>query len=227
MKVELVTTGDGSSSLFVPELNEHYHSTFGAIAEARHIFIETGLLTKLTHSKELHVFEVGFGTGLNCYLTFLEAARNNVKIHYTSIEPNILSEAVTRSLNYTSLLQPSDLHSFHRLHASPWNEVVEISPHFSLEKLNGLMETIPLPQDRYDLVYFDAFGPDVQPELWTEGIFAKIYEATAEMGVLVTYSAKGSVRRALKSAGFHVEKLPGPPGKREITRAIKNSEIAK
>jgi tRNA U34 5-methylaminomethyl-2-thiouridine-forming methyltransferase MnmC len=221
MKVELVTTGDGSSSLFVPELNEHYHSTFGAIGESKHIFIEAGFNAKVSGSNEIHILEVGFGTGLNAYLTLLESNKGKAKIKYTSIEPNILPESITGDLNYASIINQSDVELFTKLHAASWNQLVEISPFFSLKKLNGYLETIQLPLMKFDLIYFDAFGPDVQPDLWTESIFKKIFEATAEKGILVTYSAKGSVRRALKSAGFYVEKLPGPPGKREITRAIK------
>lgn len=221
MDLELITTADGSSSIFVPELNEHYHSTFGAIAESQHIFIKAGFRSKATPSAEINILEVGFGTGLNAFLTFLETIPDQYKINYTSIEPNILGKAITDKLNYASILNPSETHLFNRMHEAPWNEVVSFNSYFSLEKLKGNLENIQLPEKRFDLIYFDAFGPAVQPELWTEEVFKKIFEATAEGGILVTYSAKGSVRRALKAAGFSTEKLPGPTGKREITRAIK------
>ena len=224
MKPELIVTSDGSHTLFVPELNEHYHSTYGAIQESRHIFIEAGFKQIIDDQPVLRILEVGFGTGLNAFLSILEANKTEKTIHYTAIEPFPLEPAIVKLLNYPELLGNSSASLFKMLHEVVWNREIQVTDHFVLYKvLNGL-KNIDLKSNSYDLVYFDAFGPEVQPELWTEEIFRKIFLTLRERGILVTYSAKGSIRRALKNSGFSVEKLPGPAGKREITRAIKNGD---
>ena len=222
MEIRLILTGDGSSTLFVPSLDEHYHSTFGAIRESQHIFIEAGFHAYTPKETPCRIFEVGFGTGLNAFLTLLETEKSGIPVHYTSIESNPLEPSIVNELNYPELLGQENNSFFKDLHDAPWNRDVAVTKNFILHKISGKIEEHNLPEGVFDLVYFDAFGPDVQPELWTENIFKKIYRSMKSGSILVTYSVKGSVKRALKSAGFTLEKLPGPPGKREITRATKS-----
>lgn len=223
MKVEVKQTKDGSNTLFVPELNEHYHSVHGALQESEHVFIQSGLLPALSQQPEtLHLLEIGFGTGLNAILTLPHALPGTTRIFYDTLEKYPLSEEVIKALQAERfLLNPELQDNFYRLHQAPWNEPVSIVPGFVLRKLEGALEAIALPEEYYDLVYFDAFAPEKQPELWTTEIFTKIYRAMMPGGKLVTYCAKGSFKRALRAAGFQVEALPGPPGKREMTRAIR------
>ena len=224
MKREIITTADGSSTIFLPEWNEHYHSKHGAIQEAYHVFIKTGLehfLSSSRNLKQVSILEIGFGTGLNALITFLESRKRSVKINYTGIEAYPVSPEEQKNLNYTSLFSEGDSGEiFQRLHNSSWEERVEISETFRLCKKKMLFSEIEANLE-YDLVFFDAFGSRVQPDLWTEEIFKKMFAALERGGVLVTYSAKGSVRRAMEAVGFMVERLPGPPGKREMLRASK------
>lgn len=217
----LVTTGDGSPTLYVPSLKEHYHSTFGAFTESMHVFIETGLKHILPSRPEISVFEMGFGTGLNAWLTALEAEKTGCRIHYTAIESEPLDSALTAQLKYNELMGLPDDGMFGKLHESSWNETVQLTPSFDLQKIHADFSEFDIRCSIFDLVYFDAFGPEVQPELWLPEVFYKIAASMKPGGVLVTYSVKGSVKRALKSAGLTIEKLPGPPGKREILRALK------
>jgi tRNA U34 5-methylaminomethyl-2-thiouridine-forming methyltransferase MnmC len=224
MNPELILTADGSHTLFVPQLNEHYHSTYGAIQESRHVFIEAGLKQVIPGETPLRILEVGFGTGLNAYLSLIEAEKSGKTIHYTSTEPFPLNQNITNQLNYPELLGEGTFPLFKNMHDEAWNKGNKITDHFFLHKiLNGIDKT-ELEDKRFDLVFFDAFGPEVQPELWTEEIFRKIFLSLKRGGILVTYSVKGSVRRALKNSGFSVDKIPGPAGKREITRAYKNED---
>lgn len=215
------TTADGSNTLFVPELNEHYHSTFGAVQESRHIFISEGLLRTDKEINPLNIFEMGFGTGLNAFLTLLEAERSSRPINYSCIEKFPVSPDLISQLNYPQCTEGCQREKYISLHDAPWNEEVEISGNFILKKIEGDILNWKFPSESCDLVYFDAFGPEVQPELWSEVIFRKLWVMMKPFSILLTYSAKGSVRRALNTAGFSVEKIPGPPGKREIVRAIK------
>jgi len=215
--VELFITGDGSHSLYVPSLEENYHSIYGALSESRHIFIEAGLHHMLQPADEGNILEIGFGTGLNAFLTLVEAERNGQKINYTAIEKHPLDHNIFNRLNYPDLLGHRAW--FHQLHACPWNEEVVIDSSFCLKKLKVALQDFQPPQREYDLVYFDAFGPEVQPEMWSLEVFNKIASGIKKGGILVTYSTKGIVKRALKEAGFGLEKMPGPPGKREILRA--------
>ncbi len=222
LPVELKITGDGSHTLYVPGLKEHYHSVFGAINESRHIFIEAGL-NHLSHKiKKINILEIGFGTGLNALLTYIESERNKLVINYTSIELYPLNEDVFSRLNYAEQIHYKDVDEiFNKLHYSPWDHEVFISDCFILKKLKiSILNYIPANQ-HFDLVYFDAFGPDVQPEMWTPDVFKKMASCLKKQGVLVTYSTKGTVKRNLSAAGFSLEKLPGPAGKREILRAVK------
>ena len=221
MTLQHVLTEDGSSTLFIPELNEHYHSTFGAVQESRHIFIHEGY--EHIRTSPVRIFEAGFGTGLNAFLTFLASEKEGKTVHYTTIEKFPLDDSIVHLLNYPQIVHPANADIFQALHTAEWNRDTRISDHFTLHKMTGDIRNVKLDENFFDLVYFDAFGPNVQPELWTEEIFQMLYKAMREGSCLVTYSVKGSVRRALRAAGFTLEKLPGPPGKREMTRATKNN----
>jgi tRNA U34 5-methylaminomethyl-2-thiouridine-forming methyltransferase MnmC len=218
MHPQLKTTLDGSHTLYSPAVEECYHSQNGAIQESEHIFIKTGW--ENCEKTDLKVFEVGFGTGLNAFLTLLQAEKEHKKVHYTSLEYYPLSSEIAEKLNYFELLDKEKKADFHKLHLAEWNKTVEITPFFSLEKIQTDF-TLFEPSGFYDLFYFDAFSPEKQPEIWTQERFAMLYVHANPDAVLVTYCAKGIVRRALQTAGFKTERLPGPPGKREILRARK------
>jgi tRNA U34 5-methylaminomethyl-2-thiouridine-forming methyltransferase MnmC len=219
---ELKVTGDGSHTLYIPSLNEHYHSVFGAIRESRHIFIDAGLRALPADLPVIEILEIGFGTGLNALLTCLEARNSNLKVRYSSVEKWPLSPGMSSLLNFPDQINTHDAKDvFGKLHAAPWDEWVEISDYFSMRKiLTDLIDYQP-DKDAFNLIFFDAFGPDVQSEMWTEEVFTKMFSALKPGGILVTYSTKGTVKRNLKGAGFTIEKLPGPPGKREILRAFR------
>ena len=221
MKREILLTDDGSVTIHLPEWNEQYHSKHGAITEAIHVFIETGLEHWIhKNSKhEISILEIGFGTGLNAFLTSLEATKKDLQINYSGIEAYPISEEEIEQLNYAALLDASE-EDFLKLHQSNWGASSEISQNFILTKRKQFFSEIK-DADFYNVIYFDAFGARVQPELWTEAIFELMFNALKPNGVLVTYSAKGSVRRAMQAVGFVVERLPGPPGKREMLRATK------
>jgi tRNA U34 5-methylaminomethyl-2-thiouridine-forming methyltransferase MnmC len=214
----LVITEDGSHTLFVPELNEHYHSVHGAIQESDFIFIKSGL--DYCRTNPVRIFEVGFGTGLNAFLTCINASAQNREIEYTSIENNPLPGYLIDSLNYKDLVSREHRRIFEQLHSCGWNVMERISKNFTLFKIKADLTDYEV-EGNFDLIYFDAFGPDKQPEMWSDEVFKKISGNTDINGILVTYSAKGSVQRVLKKYGFEVDLLPGPPGKRQIIRAIK------
>jgi len=216
-------TSDGSDTLYSTEMNESYHSLNGAIQESRHIFIEAGL--HQVKRQNIRIFEVGFGTGLNALLTWDEARKNSLNVKYDAIELFPVTDAMTESLNYPAFGPNLPADAFIRLHNTPWNreEALE-SDCFYLNKIQGDFTNF-IFTDKYDLVYFDAFAPDKQPEMWEENIFLKIFNALNDTGILVTYSAKGEVRRRLLRCGFNVERIPGPPGKREMLRAEKIDSI--
>lgn len=213
-------TDDGSHTIYLPEMDEHYHSVHGAIQESLHIYIEQGLMQ--TAQKELSVLEIGFGTGLNAYLTYCLAKREAISIHYSSLEKYPLDESEFMRLNYPDNIFPDQVHIFNLMHQAPWNKMIKISPDFFLKKIHADLLTFhfdPVPQ--FDLVYYDAFAPGKQPEMWTENILHKVGASVKLGGILVTYCAKGTVRRALSDAGFEMERIPGPKGKKEILRGKK------
>ena len=215
----IIITEDGSSSLYVPLLDEAYHSIHGAIQESEHIFIAAGLNAEIFSSmKNIKIFEVGFGTGLNALLTIIYA--ENRIINYHTIELYPLQEFEWKQLNY-SVLEKKNKQIFYDLHQSPWEIITNITDSFTLLKNNIAMQNISLSENEYDLVYFDAFSPDSQPEMWSESVFLTIFKAMKSGGILMTYSTKGIVKRTLQNVGFKIEKLAGPPGKREILRAYK------
>jgi len=222
LKVELEITGDGSHTLYLPELGEHYHSVYGAIAESRHIFLEAGFYHIRKPYEKTRILEIGFGTGLNALLTYFESEISGCHVEYTTIELFPLQEDIYMKLNYNDHIQFKDSREiFLRLHQAQWNEKVPISAGFTLCKINRSLQEYQPERETFDLVYFDAFGPAIQPEMWTKEVFEKMAFGLKKDGVLVTYSTKGTVKRNLKSTGFSIEKLPGPKGKREILRAIK------
>jgi tRNA U34 5-methylaminomethyl-2-thiouridine-forming methyltransferase MnmC len=203
----------------MPEIKEHYHSIHGALQESLHIFIREGY----RHLRKFpaRIFEAGFGTGLNAFLTFLISEKEGKSIHYSAIEKFPLEDPIIRLLNYPEKTDPARAEVFRSIHEVPWGLDIRLSENFTLHKMKGDLREVQFQEASFDLVYFDAFGPDVQPELWTEEIFRKLYLSMKDDASLVTYSVKGSVTRALKASGFSIEKLPGPPGKREMTRATK------
>jgi tRNA U34 5-methylaminomethyl-2-thiouridine-forming methyltransferase MnmC len=231
VKKSLIITKDGSHTISIPEMNVTYHSHHGAIQESRHVFINAGLYHLLNNMQEpdLYIFEMGFGTGLNALLTLIEANDRKRKIHYSTIELFPVAPVEATTLNYCDQLNRKDLSwAFEELHQCEWEKDVSITPFFTMHKQKfSLLEikTSDLFHNRsfgQNLIYFDAFAPAAQPELWTKEIFEVLYSGLMPEGVLVTYCSKGAVRRAMQAAGFVVEKIAGPPGKREIVRAIKN-----
>ena len=224
LKREIIITADGSTTIHMPEWNEQYHSKHGAIQEAYHVFIKNGLSGH--RGKELSILEIGFGTGLNCFITLLEASKKNLAVDYVGVEAYPIRENELLQLNYVSELQTRNLaHKFEEMHLFAWGKRQRVLDGFHLTKRKQLVQEIA-DVNTFDLVYFDAFGARVQPELWTEEIFQKMYDCMKENGILVTYSAKGSVRRALEKVGFSVSRLPGPPGKREMLHATKTSLLS-
>ncbi|MCX6281780.1 MAG: tRNA (5-methylaminomethyl-2-thiouridine)(34)-methyltransferase MnmD [Bacteroidetes bacterium] len=221
--MQVILTKDSSNTILNTELNETYHSTHGAIQESRHVFIEAGLLHLAQELKNITVLEIGFGTGLNAMLTLIEAETLGKQVDYTAVEAFPLEKDIWQQLNYPRMLFSSnDTGIYQKLHLAPWAGPEEITSHFRLHKIHQKLETYSPLFEYFDLVYFDAFSPAVQPELWTVEIFTKLYSAMKPGAVLTTYSVKGDVVRSLKTAGFEVEKIPGPPGKRQITRAMKH-----
>ena len=224
MKRKVITTADGSKTIQIEDWNEQYHSIHGAYQEAMHVFIKHGLkhvIDNENYSERLSILEIGFGTGLNAMLTMLEASKNQVSVNYVGVEayPVLLIEL--KQLQYDALLKDDSI-TFFKMHEEGWGNASTITSDFTLTKREQFFQDIT-DADAYNLIYFDAFGARVQPDLWTESIFKIMYKALKAKGVLVTYSAKGSVRRAMQAVGFEVERLPGPPGKREMLRAFKKA----
>ena len=221
MKREIIITSDGSTTIHLPEWNEQYHSKHGAIQEAYHVFIKNGLeYFKETHKElnEVSILEIGFGTGLNSFITFID---NPIRTNYVGVEAYPVAVEEVAKLNYVKELNAEgNREIFNKIHTVSWEEKHSINEHFSLTKRKQYFKDID-DNECFDIIYFDAFGARVQPDLWTEAIFKIMYDALKENGILVTYSAKGSVRRAMQAVGFSVERLPGPPGKREMLRATK------
>lgn len=221
MKREIFQTLDGSTTIHLPEWNESYHSKHGAIQEAYHVFISNGL--SLFQNKPISILEIGFGTGLNTFITFLEASKTTQIIDYVGVEAYPVSHEEVLQMNYVSelnALQHKPI--FEKMHDSEWEEKIEISENFTLTKRNQFFKDIT-DKNAFDLIYFDAFGYRVQPELWSTEIFKIMYDSLNSEGILVTYAARGVVKRSMIEVGFTVEKLPGPPGKREMFRATKRS----
>jgi len=236
LKRKIITTSDGSKTIQIEDWNEQYHSIHGAIQEANHVFLKHGLFfhcaelvsasknesTSHTEPVEVSILEIGFGTGLNAFLTLIEAEKLNQSITYVGVEAYPVALDEIEQLNYVELISKDHAQIFEKMHSIPWEEQHHMTFNFQLEKQQKFFQDIKA-EDTFDIIYFDAFGARVQPDLWTENIFMIMFKALKKNGVLVTYSAKGSVRRAMQTVGFTVERLPGPPGKREMLRARKMS----
>ncbi len=217
--MEIKKTADGSKTIYLPDLNENYHSFHGAIQEANHVFIQHGL-EKYSSRNEISIFELGFGTGLNALLTNIWAEKNQVKIQYRSIEAFPVPVEICKQMEYPVHLDSMSLELYSRLLESEWEKYVSISEYFSICKVKNTIQDWSNDQ-KFDLIFFDAFGPRAQPEIWELPILKKMYDYLLDNGLLVTYCAQGQFRRNLKSLGFTVCSLPGPPGKREMTSAQK------
>lgn len=220
MERKIIVTNDGSVTIHLDEWNESYHSKHGAIQEAYHVFIKNGLDNFKDESK-VSILEIGFGTGLNSFITFLEHKKRNLNIEYVGVEAYPISTEEVDQLNYVDDLKASEYKSvFSLMHESKWEDEIKMDSTFTLTKRKQLFQDI-IDKEKYNLIYFDAFGFRVQPELWDESIFKKMYDALLSNGILVTYACRSSIKKAMLSVGFQVEKLPGAPGKREMLRAIK------
>ena len=222
-QVKIITTEDGSHSLYVPVLNETYHSTHGAITESRHVFIKEGFqfFVEKYDPTEIHLLEIGFGTGLNALLTYYEAQKLRVKVHYQSLEPYPLKKELYDVLNYHEHLDEPDAQQvFCQLHEAKWSGQVDLHEFFTLEKIPGKLEYYSLDDQRFDVVYFDAFAPNKQAEVWEKEVLSKVHTSMNSPGLLTTYCAKGQFKRDLTAIGFQVETIPGSPGKKEMVRAF-------
>lgn len=220
--LQIITTHDGSHSLFNPELNETYHSVHGARQESLHVFIMHGLEYVVSHQQKrtVKILEIGFGTGLNALLTAHYAEQNNIKIEYSTLEAFPVNESIWQQLNYPQTKREKEI--FYQIHHVAWDEWTEPVPGFMLKKINATLQLASLGHDYFDLIYFDAFAPNKQPDMWTLPMLRKTIESLNHTGVFVTYCAKGQLKRDLAAAGARVETLQGPPGKREMIRAVKN-----
>ncbi len=215
---KIFTTEDGSHSMFSQKHGVSYHSKHGAIQETEHVFIQAGFHHQLP-SSSLSILDIGFGTGLNAYMTYLEAEKQKVKVNYMGIEAFPITLDAAEKLNFSELLQ-QDNSVFQNLHILSWGESHSISEYFTFEKRQTRFEYLDF-KEQFDVIYFDAFAPNAQPELWEENILQNMFDALKPNGVLTTYCAKGVVKRTFKKVGFTIEAIPGPPGKREMTRALK------
>ena len=215
-QLEVRQTSDGSKTLYLPDLDETYHSSHGAIQEAMHVFIEHGLKFTSPKTKELTIFEMGFGTGLNAFLTAQWAQKNYQEIRYTGIELHPVPEEMWKQMDYVQ----DEVEMYSKITSTEWGYFLEIHPDFHLKKIEQDIHQLQTAE-KVDLIYFDAFGPRAQSEMWELPVLTKMHELLNTGGVFVTYCAQGQMKRNLKSLGFSLESLPGPPGKREMTRAIK------
>ena len=222
-EITLAPTEDGSPTLYNPLFGEHYHSIHGAVQESMHIFIEAGLHSWLQNNKKqsLHILEVGFGTGLNALLTALDEQSKELSLHYTSLELYPVQEDIYSQLRF-DIKHPNSDKCLQELHTAPWDKAITLqcNPHFTLEKRHCALQEFSANHP-IDLIYFDAFSPEAQEELWDEAIFKTLYDKSHSGAIIVTYCAKGEVRRRLQRAGWQVERLAGPPGKREMLRGTK------
>ena len=221
MERQLIKTSDSSHTLYIPEMDEHYHSTHGAFQESKHVFIEKGFHHLERGIEPVNVLEIGFGTGLNALLTLIESEKQRRRVRYVGIEPYPLEKELYEKLNYGEVVGYENAGAFLTdMHEKQWNFPYYISEYFVLNKLKTTFQDAALQPSMFHLIYYDAFAPGKQEEMWNKELFQKCYNALTGGGVLVTYSSKGQVKRDLTEAGFKVEKLEGPQGKREMLRAI-------
>ncbi len=219
--VLLITTSDGSHTLLNTSLNETYHSMHGAVRESEHVFIKHGLdfVSKNLEKSTIRILEVGFGTGLNALLTLQRTNTENLTIQYTTLEAFPVEENIWSKLNYAESAEAKE--QFEKIHRAKWNEAESVSSNFLLRKLHTTLQQAELELNHYDLIYFDAFAPKKQPEMWELPMLQKIVNSMKSGGLFVTYCAKGQLKRDLKNLGLTVETMAGSPGKREMVRAIK------
>jgi len=229
LKKEIIQTKDGSTTFYLPELNETYHSKNGAIQEAYHVFIKNGFslfegheLLRTGEAKPISILEIGFGTGLNAFITSLESQNNNQTVDYVGVEAYPITQEEALTMNYANQIDASKNEVFQKIHQIDWEIPIQVNPTFQLTKRKQLFQDI-VDVEVFDLIYFDAFGYDVQPELWSDEIFEKMFIALKSGGVLVTYACRSVIKNSMISAGFKIEKLPGAPGKREMLRASKQA----
>lgn len=215
----ITKTSDGSDTLYSEEMMESYHSLNGAVQESMHVFIDAGF--SQINKQHIRIFEVGFGTGLNCALTWREAKKRNIQVEYETTEAFPIPEEIYQKLNYPEIIEELGAKAFEFIHSSPWGKWVNLEKENFTIKKNNVDFIGQIIEGMYDLVYYDAFAPNKQSELWDESLFLKLYDSMNPGGILVTYCAMGEVRRRLQRAGFKTERMPGPPGKREMLRAIK------
>jgi len=219
--MKILDTADGSHTIFSEQFGVSYHSKYGAIQETQHVFINAGLRLKAIVKKDISILGIGFGTGLNALMTCLEATKHNLNINYVGVEAFPVPVEMARQLNFGEYLKDENVAALHlKIHESEWEKPIAINQHFTLTKVEKRFQDLDY-QNQFDIIYFDAFAPSSQPELWEEAVMQIMYNALLPEGVLATYCAKGSFKRTLKAVGFQVEKLQGPPGKREMTRALK------
>jgi tRNA U34 5-methylaminomethyl-2-thiouridine-forming methyltransferase MnmC len=221
MKREMIITADQSHSVMISGTNVTYHSRYGAIRESRHVYIESGLAELLNTKPLIHIFEMGFGTGLNALLAYIAAASCDKYIYYETIDELPLEKEIYEKLNYCEQLKRPDLNLlFQQMQEILWQKAIRITPFFTLKKCRASFQDYEF-QKNFDIIFYDAFGPGAQPELWTKEVFTKLFSALSPGGLLLTYCSKGDVRRAMEAAGLRVHKLPGPPGKREILKGVR------
>ena len=220
---KIIISEDGSHTIELIGKNEQYHSTHGAIQESKHVYIQHGLARISQNKQQINILEVGMGTGLNVLLSYQYALKNQLHINYTAIEAYPLENKIWNQLNYAKLIEDkNDLSAiYHKIHISEWNKELLLNDQFHMKKINRPIQETQLKDNYFDLVYFDAFNPDLEPQLWSAEVFSNLYHSMKMDSLLSTYSTKGIIKRALKSCGFSIEKKPGPPGKREILNAIK------
>lgn len=222
MERKLIATRDGSHSIAIPDWEVTYHSLHGAIQESNHVFIQAGLVNAIARfpGQIIRIFEMGFGTGLNALLSMLYTTKHGTQLEYVTVEKHPIEPDLARELNYCRQLgEPALQSAFMRLHECGADEVLEPVPGFHFRKIHGDIQNLPPGLSGFNLVYFDAFAPAAQPELWTSDVFASLWQRSLPGAILTTYCSKGVVRRSMEAAGWKVEKLPGPPGKREMVLA--------
>lgn len=223
-ETRLIETQDGSHSLYVPDLNETYHSFHGAIQESQHVFIRMGLhyYLDLHRANKVKILEMGFGTGLNALLSYKDLTRKKLKVWYDTIEPYPIDESIWSKLNYVEQLEmQEEIGVYEQMHSCNWETKTELSEGYLFTKYKNLLEEIELQSNHYDIVYFDAFAPSKQPDLWKPEQLEKVVESLKEGGVFVTYCAQGQFKRDIKETGLTIETLAGPPGKKEMVRGVK------
>lgn len=222
MSNSIVETSDGSHTILSDTFGVNYHSKYGAIQETQHVFIQSALQQKALEQANIAVLDIGFGTGLNALMTCLEATNRNLNVTYVGVEAFPITLEMAKNLNFTAVLNESATTNdvFIKMHEATWNTPIQLTEHFNFTKLNQRFQDLAFT-NQFDIIYFDAFAPSSQPELWETPVMQIMYNALVENGILTTYCAKGVVKRTMKGVGFQIERLPGPPGKREMTRATK------